>query len=385
MNKGFDIKNFHRVPETPKSYFVPINTRLIHRFFNFVCITSFFNHPPRSGIMAGKDHLVMDVDKGILLDNIYYFFNHNYEILSKRKIKINDTKSWQKNAVFSNTTYAECSQKIQKIRYRGFDYKFICYDRSILEGHRMGYLDQISNENPCIIVSKSSRKPKFSTVFSSNGLYEKCFLSVTDTSYAFLLKYNGKNNINTTYVPFEVDAKELFHYIYAILFSATYRKRYDPYLRKNFPRIPIPKNKDLFQRMSFLGNQLINFHLLNIEIESIFNPKSIEKNWIVNEILFSKKENRLYFDNPERNQNSPFIDHITPEMWEFEIGSIPQLQQFLSSRKFSSDYKWNSLQRGLNLEELTYFLKMCTAIKKTIEILPKIDEIYNLIDVIEKL
>ena len=69
-------------------------------------------------------------------------------------------------------------------------------------------------------------------------------------------------------------------------------------------------------------------------------------------------------------------------MWEYTIGSIKQIQQFLNSRRFNPVQKYNSLQRGLNHEELIYLLKMITAIEKTIDLLPKIDKLYRKIDIL---
>ncbi|MHA1744616.1 MAG: hypothetical protein ACTSWW_01385, partial [Promethearchaeota archaeon] len=59
---------------------------------------------------------------------------------------------------------------------------------------------------------------------------------------------------------------------------------------------------------------------------------------------------------------------------------IPQLSQFLKSRRFSKTRKWNTLQRSLNHEELVYFLKMCSAIGQSLGLQEEIDVIYCQID-----
>ena len=95
----------------------------------------------------------------------------------------------------------------------------------------------------------------------------------------------------------------------------------------------------------------------------------------------------MYFDQIGKDDEKfsdkiAWIRGITPEIWNFSIGSIKQIDQFLKSRKYNSFQKYNTLQRGLNHKELVYLLKMITAIEKTIELLPQIDHIYNQIDIL---
>jgi hypothetical protein len=67
-------------------------------------------------------------------------------------------------------------------------------------------------------------------------------------------------------------------------------------------------------------------------------------------------------------------------MWDFEIGGRQQLKEWLYTRMYSEEIKKNTIQRALNTNELKYFLKMCDAIKKTIELLSELDEVYKKID-----
>ena len=67
-------------------------------------------------------------------------------------------------------------------------------------------------------------------------------------------------------------------------------------------------------------------------------------------------------------------------MWDFEIGGRQQLKEWLYVRRYSEEIKKNTIQRPLNSDELNYFLKMCDVIKKTIELLPELNEIYKKID-----
>lgn len=58
---------------------------------------------------------------------------------------------------------------------------------------------------------------------------------------------------------------EVLGYIYALLYSSNYRKRYEEFLKADYPKILFTNNKDLFRALSLLGIELIGLHVLNQE------------------------------------------------------------------------------------------------------------------------
>jgi len=60
----------------------------------------------------------------------------------------------------------------------------------------------------------------------------------------------------------EATARQAFGYMYAILHSDQYRRRYEPLLAKDFPRLPLTGNLDLFHTLARLGGELIVLHLM---------------------------------------------------------------------------------------------------------------------------
>src|SRR5260370_42148422 len=51
----------------------------------------------------------------------------------------------------------------------------------------------------------------------------------------------------------QLKPEDILHYIYAILYSGTYRNRYNSLLRIQFPRIPITSEKKLFNALAEKG------------------------------------------------------------------------------------------------------------------------------------
>ena len=69
-------------------------------------------------------------------------------------------------------------------------------------------------------------------------------------------------------------------------------------------------------------------------------------------------------------------------MWEFEIGSVKQLDYWLISRRTYNSLKSKrkrhiGLLRLLHPEELNEFINLSARIQSTLEILPRLDTIYK--------
>jgi len=378
LEKGFQFSNFQKLPETKKNYFIPIESKFLKKFEEMYALPDFFINKPYTGIMMGKEHLVSDVDKETLIENLNLFFNEEFEELESYKINVNSTKTWDRDDVINNTNLENCVNAIKKIQYKGFDYKYLAYDRVIVEGHRIGYIDQICEENPAITVTKKSRKSSFSTASLAYMPIEKCYMSTTDSAYAFLLKYNGNYNVNTSLLPYEAEPEDLFYYIFGILCSNKYRKKYDELLLMDYPHIPITEDKALFKEMSSLGGKISKSFKLDTTLSKEYKVSNHNSElWKVQSPFYDEKEERIYIN---KEENSPYIEGVTSDIWNYSIGQLNQIEQFLKARTYSEIRTIKSLYRGLNQEELTYLLKLCTAINKILKKCKEIDEVYNKID-----
>ena len=125
----------------------------------------------------------------------------------------------------------------------------------------------------------------------------------------------------------------------------------------------------------------------------IYNIRRNDKDKLKNQITdtFDPKTKKIYLKKRTKSQikkeysgmplkEITWIGGITQEMWDFEIGGRKQLKEWLYARRFSENEKLNTINRAISNDELEYFLKVCVIIKKTIEILPDLDEIYKEID-----
>jgi len=158
-------------------------------------------------------------------------------------------------------------------------------------------------------------------------------------------------------------SKEIFYYIYAVLYSNTYRTKYAEFLKIDFPRIPFTKNFKLFIQLGKFGKQLADLHLLKSkDLDKTISKFSKEGN---NKVEKLKYDNEKVWINKEQ-----YFSGINKEVWEYQIGGYQICDKWLKDRK----------ERALSLEEVQTYGKIVTALSKTIELQKEIDKLYDMIE-----
>ncbi|GAA7953134.1 hypothetical protein JP0542_03320 [Helicobacter pylori] len=131
---------------------------------------------------------------------------------------------------------------------------------------------------------------------------------------------------------------EILGYIYALLYSPNYRKRYEDFLKADYPKILFTENKDLFRALSLLGIELIGLHVLNQEslnysFEKLKDATIGESGYIEahehNPIIkkLSHNEQRLYIN------HSAYFVGVSQEIYDYRIGGYCVLDKYLKSHK----------------------------------------------------
>ncbi|EJB71446.1 putative adenine specific DNA methyltransferase 2 [Helicobacter pylori Hp A-8] len=94
------------------------------------------------------------------------------------------------------------------------------------------------------------------------------------------------------------------------MYSPHYRKRYEDFLKIDYPKILFTNNKDLFRALSLLGIELIGLHVLNQEsLNHSFNKL---KDATIGKSYYKEEHDRNpIIKNPLiTNQNNGFISII---------------------------------------------------------------------------
>ncbi len=159
--------------------------------------------------------------------------------------------------------------------------------------------------------------------------------------------------------------EDIFHYIYAIFHSPTYRSRYAEFLKIDFPRVPLTTDVELFWTLRDLGQALAGLHLLEapdvgqfVTRYPIAGDNRIEKGYPKYVPPKADQSGRVKIN------SSQYFEGIPPEVWDFYVGGYQVLQKWLKDRR----------GRQLSYDDLTHYQQVVVALQKTIDVMAEIDE-----------
>jgi predicted helicase len=156
--------------------------------------------------------------------------------------------------------------------------------------------------------------------------------------------------------------EDIFHYIYAVFYSNTYRTKYAEFLKTDFPRVPFTKDKRLFKKLAKYGKRLADLHLMQSpELNSPVAKFQGTGDKRVDKIKYDKKGERVYINNDQ------YFEGLEENVCQYQIGGYQVCNKWLKDRK----------GKVLSLDDIKHYCKVATAIERTINIQKSIDEVYN--------
>lgn len=378
-------------PKEPYWFFVPKEFEEEEKYKKFLSFTEIFKEN-RNGITTGQDDFFTDFNKDSLRVRILAIFNPaNKEdsLIEMYNLKSQAGKKLLKNRKSCN--YRE--ESLNPYGYRPFDNKWLYNENKFLWRSVEWLNKQFQFENLALAVTRILSGELFHHAFISDKIGDYCYLSNKGREFAIffpLWLYNLDNKTQkqllvstqpkpkTSNIKKEVidllsssyktstSPEEIFYYIYAVLYSNIYRQKYLEFLKIDFPRVPFSSNYELFKKLSQLGKELIEIHLLQSSLLDKTSAR-FEGNGnlsLVKKVIYNQKEKRIYI-----NENQ-FFTNVEPEIWNYFIGGYQVLNKWLKDRK----------GKYLTDEEIKNYIKIIEAIKQTIEIQKEIDKLYQKVE-----
>ncbi|GAA6997553.1 hypothetical protein ID0109_12060 [Helicobacter pylori] len=144
------------------------------------------------------------------------------------------------------------------------------------------------------------------------------------------------------------------------MYSPNYRKRYEGFLKIDYPKILFTENKDLFRVLSLLGIELIGLHVLNQESLN-YSFEKLKDATIGESCYIEGRERNPIIKNPSHNEQRLYINHsayfrgVSQEIYDYRIGGYCVLDKYLKSHK----------NEPCDFDHVTHIIKV---IARTIEI-----------------
>jgi predicted helicase len=374
-------------PKSPYYFFISRNEEGEEAYSRYYKLSNIF--PANvTGIVTARDSLVIDFEEAALKRRMSTFRNLTLpDEIVKGTFKLKDTRGWKlpeaRKKLAADTDW---HKYFVNILYRPFDKRVIYYSQTMVDWPRTEVMPHMLHKNMGLIAPKQF-KEKAGAFVSENIIGHKT-VSAYDINYLFpLYLYPSKEKKGLFHVEGEtrevninpeifkslskafkkdISPEEIFYYIYAVLYSETYRTKYAEFLKIDFPRVPFTKDYKLFKKMSDYGNRLADLHLLKSpELDSpiaLFQGKADNR---VRKLEYDDKAGVLYINKEQ------YFEGISQDVWSYQIGGYQVCDKWLKDRK----------DRVLSLDEIQTYCRIVTAIQKTIRIQQEIDEIYAAVEV----
>ncbi|GHP27092.1 DNA methyltransferase [Helicobacter pylori] len=320
-------------PREPFYLLIPQKTPLLEEYEQGFSVKDMFKISS-VGIATGKDKI---------------FIANNTESLKEQVLK------------YCNEFNEQC---VKDIHYRPFDIRKVYYDTKKLERARENTFKHMlppptnpktPNQTHKNVALNTPRQLK-----NNDKSWTQCFISSSINDQGLSSGGNGAgvnyplyqfNNPNYTenFTPefrsfidkhynHHFEPLEVLGYIYALLYSPNYRKRYEDFLKADYPKILFTKNKDLFRALSLLGIELIGLHVLNKEslnysFEKLKDATIGESCYkeahdcIIKKPSYNEPEKRLYIN------HSAYFRGVSQEIYDYRIGGYGVLDKYLKSHK----------------------------------------------------
>ncbi len=388
-------------PSSPQYLFVPREEKLQKRFQSYPSIHSIF--PVNSvGIVTARDHFVIDFDNRTLRRKIEQFANPSMDdVLIAKTFDLTDTGAWKiKGARKTVAADEDRDSCFTQILYRPFDIRHLFYHDALVERARREVMHHMLQQNYAIVLPRRVETAiPWSHVFVSSQIVEHVAVSLKTIDYCCPLyiydksvtgSSNSRSHRHTFQAAFvfesqagysarkpnlnpkllsafketfkkELSPEDIFHYIYAVLYSNVYRKKYAEFLKTDFPHVPFTNNFKLFQKLAAKGAELVELHLL----KSKKLDKPIAKcegsgDMLVAKVSYDLKKKRVYL-NPDK-----YFSGVPSEVWEYHIGGYQVCEKWLKNRK----------GRVLTSGEIVTYTKVVTAIAETIKVQESLDDLF---------
>ncbi|MCP5062987.1 MAG: DNA methyltransferase, partial [Ignavibacteriae bacterium] len=313
------------------------------------------------GVETGLDKLFVSNNKVDLTKRFRQISTKDNEVFKRWDIKNKKSFKIKDKLINDNFAVPFC-----KYNYKIFDFKYIAYMKHSLRRADYNIFKHVLTKSNLFLTLMRTvvDTTEFKSLFVTDSILDKNLFGFQ--TYAFPLYVYSEDGTKTPnlkteiveeiekVIDYKTEPEEILDYIYAVLHSLTYRKKYKEFLKIDFPRVPYPKEKKAFKELVKFGTELRQIHLLespkviqfittypNMGSDKVEKPKfkNVEDENIRS--LHLPQNNKEVKDDNYRPQpignvwinEEQYFGNVPEIAWNFYIGGYQPAQKWLKDRK----------------------------------------------------
>lgn len=380
-------------PVSPSYLFVPRNDEFKAGYLRFASVSEVFDLKV-AGLYTARDRLAIRWSKREAWSTFRAFSRMDPELAREAYQLGKDAQDWkvvmaQKDLLDTGPSY----DNVVKILYRPFDIRytyytgrssgFICRPRPDVMRHMLagenlalclGRQGHVVGAGEWNLVYCSQRIEDYNLFYRGGNVNFPLYVypsAERNDLFAQLEPTERQSNLNPKIVALLKQSlrrapspEEILHYIYAILYTPSYREKYAEDLRREFPRVPFAADRQVFAKLTDLGERLTKLHLLTSP--ELDPPTCRFEGKGETTVAKTKAEGFCYDPDSERKyvNKTHYFGPLPKNVYHYRIGGYQVCDKWLKDRK------------GRRLDDHRTYCKLVTAIGKTIEIQKELDTLY---------
>jgi len=288
------------------------------------------------------------------------------------EFNIKDGRKYKKEERLKELRNASENQP-ERISYRPFDTRYMYYTEKSecwINSPRSDVMKHfVGRENVGLMLCRQQKIKGFRHVLVHHGIVESSYVSnktseIGSSFPLYLYADDGSKipNLNKEIVASiektvgNTTPEDIFDYIYAVLYSPSYREKYKEFLKMDFPRVPYPKDKKQFSSLAVLGKELRELHLLESpKVREFITSYPESGSNVVEKITY--KDGKVYINTEQ------YFGGVSEVAWNFYIGGYQPAQKWLKDRK----------GRALMNNDIEHYQKIITALVETDKVMKEIN------------
>jgi len=375
-------------PNAPHYLFVPQEQLHREQYDAWPKITDVFPYN-NTGIITSRDKFVLGFNKEEVLARVTDFKSLDLQT-AKQKYGLDDVRERTLAESWATVRQMPDVAKYMQLElYRPFDWRHIFYHQALVRWPVHAAMSHMmyGHKNIALITTRVTKDQW--DCLACNSLMGHKALAAYDVNYMFPLWLYPKEgtleqhaerqpNLAPAFLQALQHAigssptpEDVFHYAYATLHAPTYRTRYAPFLKTDFPRLPLPLEADAFQTLAALGSKLVALHLLEdpaLAKHGIGFP-------IAGDHTVQKMKDAVRYTPPAQGGTkgriklnaTEYFDNVPPEAWEFQVGGYRPASKWLADRE----------GRRLTAPDIDHYRRTLAALRETAALLPQVDAAFT--------
>ena len=388
--------NLSIAPRSPFYFLVPIDATNEDEYLSGTQITEIF---PRwiSGIVTAHDRLVVDFEDTPLMTKTAMLRDPSISDQSIREeLSVKDNAGWKVDkARKALRATADGASWYKDVAYRPMDNRRINYHPALVWCDRRKVMNHMmSGHNIAISTCRQLLAPPWRHLLVTRHLQDDCYISDKSRERSYMLPLylypqsgamdqvmSRGANISLDFVKRltrivglawiedgygdlisggTVGPGDVLDYVYGLLHSPEYRRRYSELLKTDFPRVFLAGSLGLFRGISELGADLVALHLLeSTTLETrITRWHGATPSHEVEKVTYS--DETVWIDKAKTEG----FRGVSLDVWGFHIGAYQVCNKWLKSRK----------GRVLSADEITHYQRIVVALNETLRLMKEVDE-----------